>query len=129
MSDAPKPEAPKVADPKVTNTLMTSSMTRSMTETPEKENLPEYVTSKWQGSIFAGWYTERVHVDDLKAYRDRVVIDVTETEVIKKAKSTLRRIKKAATNPNMFVGLQSKLFQFPVSNWETGRDHGFHFRN
>ena len=61
------------------------------------------------GQLFTGDYADRVWVNDLKAFRDRVQVDPVEDEVIRKVKSFLRRAKRASTTKDkkLFTAVES----------------------
>ena len=62
--------------------------------TPEKVDLAGYLEQKTKSALFAGWYTDRIFVEEAKGYRDRIRIDEAEADIIKRLKSVFRRVKK-----------------------------------
>jgi hypothetical protein len=83
-------------------------------QTPERgaTDLSEYLSLKAKGMLFAGWYTDRILVEEAKDYRDRVRIDPGEVEIVKRLRHVLRRVKKE----KKLCGLESKFKRDEVSD-------------
>lgn len=72
--------------------------------TPDREvDLPSYIAERLHGTIFSAWYTDRLWIEDLSAYRDQIQIDAVEERTIKVFKSVHRRLKKASNSS--FTGI------------------------
>ena len=75
---------------------------------PGGDSIKEYMQLSGQrltGLFFSGRYEDRIWVEPLGAYRDRVVVDDYQTDVIKTLKTIHRKAKKAVPH---FNGIQSK---------------------
>ena len=75
---------------------------------PGGDSIKEYMQLSGQrltGLFFSGRYEDRVWVEPLNAYRDRVVVDDYQADVIKTLKTIHRKAKKAVPH---FNGIQSK---------------------
>ena len=66
--------------------------------------------TKLENTFFAGTYEDRVYVENLCGYRDRVTIDQDETHFVKNLRSVLRKGKKL--QGDQFCGIESKLYSF-----------------
>ena len=78
--------------------------------TPDRETTPDihhYIADKLNGAIFSGWYTERVWIDNLQHYRDRIKVDEDEVQTNKILRSVSRRVKKLRPN---FTGIDGESF-------------------
>merc|ERR1712080_336383 len=76
--------------------------------TPERETTPDiehFIADKLNGAMFSGWYTERIWIEDLQAYRDQIKVDQDELQMIKILKSISRRVKKLRPG---FTGIERK---------------------
>ena len=67
-------------------------------------DLGNYVSEKLSNAIFSGWYADRVWVDELGVYRDRIQVDDDEADFIRSVKSVHRRVKKIRS----FTGIERK---------------------
>ena len=68
----------------------------------------DYVThaeQKLTGMFFSGNYVDRIFVDPVSAYRDRIVVDPEESVPIRALRSVHKKAKRALPQ---FVGIQSK---------------------
>ena len=52
------------------------------------------------------WYTDRIWIDDLKAYRDQIKIDEDEFQIVKVLKTVNRKVKKQKSG---FTGIEREL--------------------
>jgi len=66
--------------------------------------LTKRVRDKLTGKLFSGWYTERRYVDAIERYKDVIVVDNVEADVIKQIRYAIRKSKKILAE-NCFVGL------------------------
>ena len=90
------------------NELALSKENLNVSNSPKvtAETFDEYSQSKLKDAFFSGTYEDRVYVESLKSYRDRVIIDEAEVRIIKSLKSVLRRGKKL--QGENFQGIKSK---------------------
>ena len=58
------------------------------------ENFSEYSSSKLNSTFFSGKYEDRVYVENLGGYRDRVMVDDDEIRFLRHLKSVLKRGKR-----------------------------------
>jgi len=65
--------------------------------------LTKRVRDKLIGKLFSGWYTERRYVDAIERYKDVIVVDNVEADVIKQIRYAIRKSKKILAE-NCFVG-------------------------
>ena len=70
------------------------------------ENFNEYSSSKLNGTFFSGKYEDRVYVENLGGYRDRVIVDDDEARFLRHLKSVLKRGKRF--QGEAFQGISSK---------------------
>ena len=91
------------------NELALSKENLNETNSPKvtRETFNEYSLTKLKDVFFSGTYEDRVYVESLEGYRDRVIIDEEETRFSKSLKSVLRRGKKLCGD--QFQGIKSKL--------------------
>jgi hypothetical protein len=74
----------------------------------DRESSPDvtsYIEEKLNNTIFSGWYSERIWIEDLKGYRDRIKVDDDELLMLKNVKSIHRRVKKVRPG---FTGVNRK---------------------
>lgn len=65
--------------------------------------LTKRIRDKLTGKLFSGWYTERRYVDAIERYKDVIVVDNVEADVIKQIRYAIRKSKKILAE-NCFVG-------------------------
>ena len=70
------------------------------------ENFNEYSSSKLNSTFFSGKYEDRVYVENLGGYRDRVIVDDDEIRFLRHLKSVLKRGKRF--QGETFQGIGSK---------------------
>ena len=70
------------------------------------ENFNEYSSSKLNSTFFSGKYEDRVYVENLGGYRDRVIVDGDEIRFLRHLKSVLKRGKRF--QGDTFQGIGSK---------------------
>ena len=70
------------------------------------ENFNEYSSSKLNSTFFSGKYEDRVYVENLGGYRDRVMVDDDEIRFLRHLKSVLKRGKRF--QGDTFQGIGSK---------------------
>ena len=70
------------------------------------ENFNEYSSSKLNSTFFSGKYEDRVYVESLGGYRDRVTVDDDEARFLRHLKSVLKRGKRF--QGEAFQGISSK---------------------
>ena len=58
------------------------------------ETFHEQSKAKFQSAFFSGTYQDRVYVESLGSFRDRVIVDEEETRFIKNLRSVLKKNKK-----------------------------------
>ena len=81
-----------------------STVDRQMREsTPDIDSL---IPEKLNGAIFSAWYTDRIWIDDLKAYRDQIKVDEDEFQIVKVLKTVNRKVKKQKSG---FTGIEREL--------------------
>ena len=76
------------------------------------ETFTERSRTKLRDMFFSGTYEDRVYVESLQGYRDRVIVDEEETRFIKSLKSVLKRGKKLQNE--QFQGIKSKFDQYMI---------------
>lgn len=79
--------------------------------TPETFN--EQSKAKFKDAFFSGTYEDRVYVESLGSYRDRVIVDEDEIRFIKSLRSVLKRGKKF--QGDQFQGIKSKFIRLVCS--------------
>ena len=91
------------------NELALSKENLNETNSPKvtRETFNEYSQTKLKDVFFSGTYEDRVYVECLKGYRDRVIIGEDENRFSKSLKSVLRRGKKLCGDE--FQGIKSKI--------------------
>ena len=70
------------------------------------ETFNEYSSSKLNSTFFSGKYEDRVYVENLGGYRDRVIVDDDEIRFLRHLKSVLKRGKRF--QGETFQGIGSK---------------------
>ena len=70
------------------------------------ENFSEYSSSKLNSTFFSGKYEDRVYVESLRGYRDRVIVDDDEARFLRHLKSVMKRGKRF--QGDTFQGIGSK---------------------
>ena len=85
-----------------------SAATSDVTSSPKVtvESFSEQSRAKLKHAFFSGVYEDRVYVESLFSYRDRVIVDQDETGFNKSLKSVLKRGKKF--QGEKFQGIKSK---------------------
>jgi len=84
--------------------LSRSSSTLSLsTGLPPLDSLLKKLREGLCGKVYSGWYTERRYIDPIERYKDVIVVDRGEAEVIKVIRSAVRRSIKIL-GENAFVG-------------------------
>jgi len=87
--------------------LSRASSTMSLTSIPPgmgpMDALAKHVRDRLSGKLFSGWYTERRFIDAIDRYKDVIVIDNVETQVIKQIKYAIRKSNKILAD-NCFIG-------------------------
>ena len=86
---------------------MTSSVSPLGTPGTPPQEYRELTCQRLAGLFFSGRYEDRVWVESVAAYRDRIIVDGYQTDVVKTLKTVLRKAKKAVPG---FAGIQSKPF-------------------
>lgn len=98
-------------------TIVTSaSVTGTPLGTPERGvDYVAFSQQKLTGLFFSGQYVDRVWVDPVSGYRDRIVVDPQESAAVKVLKSVHRKGRKAVPQ---FVGIQRNDTEVSLlSNW------------
>lgn len=80
--------------PKNDLTLSKENLNVSNSPKVTAESFYEYSQAKLKDVFFSGVYEDRIYVESVKGYRDRVIVDEEEARLIKSLKSVLRRGKK-----------------------------------
>ena len=93
-------------NPKNEITLSKENLNETNSPKVTIETFSEYSQTKLGDVFFSGVYEDRVYVESLKGYRDRVIIDDEETRFLKSLKSVLRRGRKL--QGENFQGIKSK---------------------
>ena len=94
---------------KARNTLLRSDLNESSSPKVTAETFTTQSRDKLKDAFFSGTYEDRVFVECLQGYRDRVVIDEEEGRFIKSLKSVLKRGKRL--HGEQFQGIKSKYNQ------------------
>ena len=96
------------------NELALSKENLNISNSPKvtAESFYEYSQTKLKDVFFSGVYEDRIYVESVKGYRDRVIVDEEEVRLIKSLKSVLRRGKKF--QGENFHGIKSKLSLFLI---------------
>ena len=92
--------------PKNDLTLSKENLNVSNSPKVTTESFYEYSQAKLKDVFFSGVYEDRIYVESVKGYRDRVIVDEEEARLIKSLKSVLRRGKKF--QGENFQGIKSK---------------------
>ena len=98
--------------PKNELTLSKENLNISNSPKVTAESFYEYSQTKLKDVFFSGVYEDRIYVESVKGYRDRVIVDEEEVRLIKSLKSVLRRGKKF--QGENFHGIKSKLSLFLI---------------
>ena len=93
--------------PKNELTLSKENLNVSNSPKVTAESFYQYSQTKLKDVFFSGVYEDRIYVESVKGYRDRVIVDEEEARLIKSLKSVLRRGKKL--HGENFQGIKSKL--------------------
>lgn len=94
---------------------MTSSVSPLGTPGTPPQDYRELTCQRLAGLFFSGRYEDRVWVESVAAYRDRIIVDGYQTDVVKTLKTVLRKAKKAVPG---FAGIQRIGNEVSVlSNW------------
>ena len=96
-------------NPKNEITLSKENLNETNSPKVTIETFSEYTQTKLRDVFFSGVYEDRVYVETLKGYRDRVIIDDEETRFLKSLKSVLRRGRKL--QGENFQGIKSKFYK------------------
>ena len=78
------------------------------------ETFHEQSKAKFQSAFFSGTYQDRVYVESLGSFRDRVIVDEEETRFIKNLRSVLKKNKKF--KGEQFQDTKSKFSPVKFSN-------------
>ncbi len=70
-------------------------------------NLSSYLSDRAPGLVFSGWYADRVWVESVGAFRDRVRADPEETEAGRILRGVARRARKEE-KAGLFACVESK---------------------
>ncbi len=93
--------------------VMTSSGdATSPSASVQQENLSHYLETRLPGLIFSGWYSDRVWVEGVAAFRDRIRADQGETETGKVLRGVARKVKKARDASGILSGIDSQCRDF-----------------
>ena len=96
-------------NPKNEITLSKENLNETNSPKVTIETFSEYTQTKLRDVFFSGVYEDRVYVETVKGYRDRVIIDDEETRFLKSLKSVLRRGRKL--QGENFQGIKSKFYK------------------
>ena len=96
-------------NPKNEITLSKENLNETNSPKVTIETFSEYSQTKLRDVFFSGVYEDRVYVETLKGYRDRVIIDDEETRFLKCLKSVLKRGRKL--QGENFQGIKSKFYK------------------
>ena len=90
------------------NEIVLSHTNLNVSKSPKitAETFNEYSSSKLKSTFFSGKYEDRVYVESLGGYRDRVIVDDDEARFLKHLKSVLKRGKRF--QGEAFQGISSK---------------------
>ena len=99
-------DTPLVPLDKVRPTSTPSSLDVSQSPKLTAQSFGEYAKAKLENAFFSGTYEDRVYVESLGGYRDRVIVDQDEHGFIKSLKTVLKRGKKL--QGEQFQGIKSK---------------------
>ena len=94
------------------NTLLRSDLNESSSPKVTAETFNVQSRDKLKDVFFSGTYEDRVFVECLRGYRDRVIIDEEECRFIKSLKSVLKRGKRL--HGEQFQGIKSKYNQYII---------------
>ena len=94
------------------NTLLRSDLNESSSPKVTAETFNVQSRDKLKDVFFSGTYEDRVFVECLRGYRDRVIIDEEECRFIKSLKSVLKRGKRL--HGERFQGIKSKYNQYII---------------
>jgi hypothetical protein len=97
---------------KAGNTLLRSDLNESSSPKVTAETFTVQSRDKLKDVFFSGTYEDRVFVECLHGYRDRVIIDEEESRFVKSLKSVLRRGKRL--HGEQFHGIKSKYNQYLI---------------
>ena len=96
-------------NPKTEITLSKENLNETNSPKVTIETFSEYSQTKLRDVFFSGVYEDRVYVETLKGYRDRVIIDDEEARFLKCLKSVLKRGRKL--QGENFQGIKSKFYK------------------
>ena len=90
------------------NEIVLSHTNLNVSNSPKitAKNFNEYSSSKLNSTFFSGKYEDRVYVESLGGYRDRVIVDDDEARFLRHLKSVLKRGKRF--QGEAFQGISSK---------------------
>ena len=90
------------------NEIVLSHTNLNVSNSPKitAETFNEYSSSKLKSTFFSGKYEDRVYVESLGGYRDRVIVDDDEARFLRHLKSVLKRGKRF--QGDAFQGISSK---------------------
>ena len=90
------------------NEIVLSHTNLNVSNSPKitAETFNEYSSSKLKSTFFSGKYEDRVYVESLGGYRDRVIVDDDEIRFLRHLKSVLKRGKRF--QGETFQGIGSK---------------------
>ena len=90
------------------NEIVLSHTNLNVSNSPKitAETFNEYSSSKLNSTFFSGKYEDRVYVENLGGYRDRVIVDDDEIRFLRHLKSVLKRGKRF--QGEAFQGISSK---------------------
>ena len=90
------------------NEIVLSHTNLNVSNSPKitAETFNEYSSSKLKSTFFSGKYEDRVYVESLGGYRDRVTVDDDEARFLRHLKSVLKRGKRF--QGEAFQGISSK---------------------
>ena len=90
------------------NEIVLSNTNLNVSNSPKitPETFNEYSSSKLNSTFFSGKYEDRVYVENLGGYRDRVIVDDDEIRFLRHLKSVLKRGKRFQAEA--FQGISSK---------------------
>ena len=97
---------------KARNTHLRSDLNESSSPKVTAETFTVQSRDKLKDVFFSGTYEDRVFVECLHGYRDRVIIDEEESRFIKSLKSVLKRGKRL--HGEQFHGIKSKYYQYII---------------
>ena len=90
------------------NEIVLSHTNLNVSNSPKitAETFNEYSSSKLNSTFFSGKYEDRVYVENLGGYRDRVIVDDDEIRFLRHLKSVMKRGKRF--QGDTFQGIGSK---------------------